>query len=933
MIDVATFNIEKFKIFAIAFCIISAILFLIPIFTFAVNFVKRHKKIGAKRKTFDSSLVLCTICLALSMFCLQFLSEFYVAFTAAKAIFESSNISEKLLVWEIFANSFDHTLKSFGADDNFLLGMEGFKALLSEVFSASKFVIYIYSVIASFMALAAPITGATIIFEILSNFFPKVKFGFLKCISKREKYYFSELNERSLALAKSITKDDPLHSPIIIFTDVYANKTQENTTELLADAKNIGAICLREDISHIHKGGRGTKKFFLIDDNEVKNLQTLTNLADDFNTKYVKDSEIYLFCQNNIYADIEQKVGNKLKAVNSNILPVRCYRNLITNMLEKTPLFEPIVHKRSKNLDDKLNLNVTILGIGDIGTEMFLTTYWMGQMLNCKLNINIISNETEEQFWGKIDSINPEIRRTIQLVNGNKDELLRVYPAEKDVNGNIIYKESDFADTYCDVRYYSCNTESEEFKKLLSGESTYSLGSKKINPILDSHYILVSLGSDHMNLSIANTLKKRIGSYHIDNAKKGNPNEKTIINYVIYNADLSKTLNSEKYVYSFSNTPDIYMQAVGGIENVYCEENIFMTRYTEASKASEENYNEKENKTSDIHPLADEYSLWANLAQCMHFKYKVFSIGYLKTSLFDETDEEKYKEKLSVECKNYIDKFRKDVTKNGKRKPSPEEQLLHRLERRRWCATTRVNGFQHTDNYEFYYRHTGSHKNNSLKLHPCLVESKDNDSAFILDDNGKFLPISLTEYTNPDQLDIVTKKVYLIKDAIKKEKALIKTFKKVLNVEKDIDDEISQLTASDKEAIVKELRNHYFTIDIEDISNSITIRKLAEKATIISTDEIVLIALRKILNNPSLDMNDSLPEIEENVKKEISNELKVIGYEIKIGNIKAGVTINELAKQLIGLEKGFKVNDFPNNKYLDYVLTYLNGDKNKKNRK
>ena len=39
--------------------------------------------------------------------------------------------------------------------------------------------------------------------------------------------------------------------------------------------------------------------------------------------------------------------------------------------------------------------------VGDIGTEMFLNTYWIGQMLDCKLRINVVSKEPEGTFENK----------------------------------------------------------------------------------------------------------------------------------------------------------------------------------------------------------------------------------------------------------------------------------------------------------------------------------------------------------------------------------------------------------------------------------------------------------------------------------------------------------------------------------------------------
>ena len=830
-LDITKNFLSNLELWSKYLIVASVILFFGVIVTIlATNWAK------SKRFSFNNKLILFTASLTISMWCLQFLADYVNNDCPAETWFE------------LLAFSFGHTFKSFGGDDNFLEGIRFVESLLSD---STQILLYrIYAVVLSFIA---PITSATVLFEIIANIFPKVRHGLYFW---RKKYYFSELNEGSLSLAKSILKQNfPTKSfskiehilpPVIVFTDVYADKGQEHITELLNEAKRLGAICLRDDITHLRKNTIRKNKFFLIDNNEVKNLQTLTNLTDKFNRKSLKNAEVYLFCQNQIYSNVEKLVSEKLKndngsELNTIIIPVRCYRNLITNMLEKTPLYEPIVQQRKDSPNKELNLNVTILGIGDIGTEMFLTTYWMGQMLNCQLNINVVSKESEEEFWGKIDYINPEIRRTTQ----ENDELLRVYEKK-----NKPENEEAFAAPYCKVKYYSCDIQSNEFRKLLEDED----GRKAI---LDTHYFLVSLGSDQANLSTANTLKNKIGEYHIINANKGDESKRTVINYVVYNADLSKTLNQNKKMCTYCNTADIYMQAVGGVEKVYSAENIFMIRYIDASKAAENNYNAKGNTTS-THPLANEYTYWANLSQCLHFKYKVFSLGYIKSSVFDN---ENYMKDVKSACENYIKTYKydreedaKNNTENNKINPTEDEMKLHWLERRRWCATTRVNGWRSTKDYEFYYPHTGKHKHEELNLHPCLVESCKNASNFKLDSNGKFVQITPFVDKNPDQLDVVTANV----TSLKKEQILI-------NVLKDI------------------------------------------------------------LKSDDIQLSDTLAKLDnETIKKTLVEALKNEGAAVDINNISSSVTVEELAKKswLVG-DNGFKVNDFPNNNYLNYVLKYL----------
>ena len=747
-------NIKSFDLFDIKvgklWSLMSAIMIIIPFLVFSIDAsIKKSDSLTKKTSnhnyrgwSFDSKLALFTVCLTISMWCLQYLSD-------------THNEDFVELSWyERAAFSFYHTLKAFGADDNFLGGMQ---YIANNITKTCFFSATVYKIYATVLSFVAPITSFAIFFELLARFIPKFKLFILKIFPWKKKYYFSELNERSLALATSILNTEKGISPVIVFTDVYANKVQESTTELLAEAKRIGAICLRDDITHIKEYGLVGRKIFLIDNNEIVNLQTLTTLANASSHKYFFKTEVYLFCQDYIYTDVEKQLRNKLEKKKFVLLPVRCYRNLITNMLEKTPLYEPIIHKRKNNPDAELNLNVTILGIGDIGTEMFLTTYWIGQMLNCKLNINVISRESEEEFWGKIDYINPEIRRSTQKY----DEILRIYSKNKiDEHGNDI----TFADPYCKVKYYSCDIQSEEFNKLFEIKNG-------ANEILNTHYFLVSLGSDQANLSVANTLKTRIGTYHI---KKERDELKTIINYVVYNANLSDTLNTNPYIYSCNNSPDnnspdIYMQAVGGIKQIYRADNIFMNDYIPGAEAAAKSYSARQRKSirEDAFEkrLKDEYTYWSNLALRLHFKYKVFSVHPFTVSIFNQNGNreqdfiekcEKYKKDFRHKpakeswIKSKLSLFKgKDKKDNEKeiivpRKTLPNENDLQWLEHRRWCAFIRTMGFRQTFDYKKYVASEQSHKHMDLKLHPCLVECNKNGIIGGLDKNSQ--PVSYISF-------------------------------------------------------------------------------------------------------------------------------------------------------------------------------------------
>ncbi len=654
---------------------------------------------GRRNKMGISGMILFLACLLGSIWCLRYAVGFYQIINDVE--------SEMTLTWweEIF-NSFGHTLQTFSMDEDYTWYMLNGKLMLSKMLGDGSVMPSVYGVYVSILNTVAPIAGGAVIFEILANIFPKIKLTIYNLAFWKEKYYFSELNEASLALAKSVCSisESSIRRPVIIFTDAYIDKEKEKDSEMLLEAKQIGAICVRDDLSHVRMNGSGMRKIFLIDEEETGNLQTLACFANAQNCMCLKKSEIYFFTNDDAYVELEKAIRDKL--LNSLgfsetdlpvFMPVRSYRNLISNLLEKLPLYEPLVGKE-RNSNGLLELTVTILGTGPIGIEMFLSTYWFGQMSDCKLTINILSQDPEEAFWDQINYINPEIRQTTI----ENDPILR------------INRRGDYADVYCSVNYIQCDVKSAVFSDS--------------DNILDSDYFFIALGSDEKNIAVANAVRKCVGQHHLNLPDF----RRTVIAYVVYDDEITSILNRNKYYCSDRKQTDIYMCAVGGLREVYGLRNIFMTDHEDTSQKVNEAYmilNDREKRADEYRTrIKDDYSYWANKARALQIKYKMFAMGIIDFSVFDmngKSDDE-YIQLLKAAC----DKFVREIAGGDQLSGEEAEKhmsLMHRIawmEKRRWNAFTRIKGFRHTDRYDVYAveGEKGTYKQMDLKLHPCLVE-------------------------------------------------------------------------------------------------------------------------------------------------------------------------------------------------------------------
>lgn len=729
-----------------------------------------EKKNDKYRSSFGiSKMLLFSACLLCSVWCLRYAVGYYSIITAP------ADNGSLTCIEEIF-NSVLHALQTFSTDEDYSAYITKGKEMLRSIFGAETVWQTVYGLYASVMNVVAPIAGGAIIFEILISIFPKIKMSVSYLSVWRDKYFFSELNDESLALATSLSeaKAPFLKKPVIIFTDAYADKENEKKTERLLAAKNIGAICVSDDLAHVKKNLWGKRRFFLMDASEAANLQTLSALADKGNDNYLKNAEIFLFTNDDAYVQLEARIYEKLsssKGFNEDnmpvFLPIKSYRNMISNLLVDLPLYEPLISKPWKS-DETKDLTVTILGTGFIGTEMFLSTYWMGQMLNCNLKINVLSQEEENRFWNKIDYINPEIRLTTQ----KGDPILR------------IKANAEPADPYCEVKYYPCDVKSSEFIDHLTD---------KKNNILDTDYFLVSLGSDEINISAANTVRKYVGQHHIETRS---PN-KAIITYVVYDSQLTDTLNGKRYFNHFGEGFDVYMQAVGCLRDVYSVKNVFMTDHDAMAEKSYDAYAALQDfkKRADIHKkrMADEYKYWADMAKVMHTKYKMYSLGLCKASVFDYNPcvkddkealkaynerlkihnaqfEKRFSEALEAEMAEFVKIAKGTVVPVSPYQSKDSMRLLHEmawLEHRRWNAFTRVKGFRHTSEYDAYAvsgKH-GSYKQMDIKLHPCLVECDKNGIRGNVSETGVVDEGSLLKATVDSDFDLLDKLSY---DASKK---------------------------------------------------------------------------------------------------------------------------------------------------------------------
>lgn len=299
--------------------IISEILFLAMCIWLLFSNVLKRKIWGRREYTGLRKTVVCSLMLMVAIYLIIFFVNKNICLIA-DAGEEARRVSDH----EIAFNSLFEMLQTFTLDAPY----EQFASKLHDILAAMGLTeekcvcMEIYSYIAF---ACAPIAGGFVLFEVIASIFPRLLVLLSLVRFYKNIMYFSELNERSIAFAKNVAENSSWWKrPILIFTDAYSDNRKEKNTELILAAKSIGAICINDDILHIHLRKThfkklGKKQIFLIDNNEENNLQTLAQMAESKYSRFLKWTDIFLFAENDVSPFLEKVIETKLRAGIENI--------------------------------------------------------------------------------------------------------------------------------------------------------------------------------------------------------------------------------------------------------------------------------------------------------------------------------------------------------------------------------------------------------------------------------------------------------------------------------------------------------------------------------------------------------------------------------------------------------------------------------------
>ena len=258
-----------------------------------------------------------------------------------------------------------------------------------------------YSVYAAILFVVAPVLTAGFVLSFFKNVSATVKYHLSP---KSDIYVMSELNERSIVLAEDIlTNPDVKGRKLVVFTGVFEKEDEENS-ELIEQAKHLGAICFKKDVTEISlkPKARGIKrKIYFVGDNEDQNVkQALTLIPTCRNNPLLNTKDTHMYVMS---SSVESEVLlNSADNGHLHVRRVRRARNFVIDTLKKYSIFDTQLTKEGKKL-----ISIVIVGLGYYGMELLKAICWCGQMDGYILQIHVfdVSCELEK----KIESVAPEL--------------------------------------------------------------------------------------------------------------------------------------------------------------------------------------------------------------------------------------------------------------------------------------------------------------------------------------------------------------------------------------------------------------------------------------------------------------------------------------------------------------------------------------------
>ena len=385
--------------------------------------------------------------------------------------------------------------------------------------------------------IAAPVLTFAFVLSFFKSFLDMLRYWMLFLC---DAYIFSELNERSLALAKSVREKDP--QALIVFTGA-TNKEDESMADLFEEAEQVDAIIQKKEIHNINFGSKGKRRklyFFTIKEDETKNQIQSLQLIDKYQKR--KNTWLYVF-STRIECEmlLNQKDAGEIIVRRINVIQSLVYNHLYNDGYSVFLAADKIPPEKAPQAkENPAPVHCLIIGMGQHGTEMVKALSWFGQMPGYQMIID--AYEKDEHANERFTAQCPELM---------SEEHNRMDPSGDEASYRItIHSGVDVA----------LSTFEEEIRQMT-----------------DVCYVFISLGSDEDNIRTAIAMRT------LFSAMNGKDSDVPMIETVVYQTEEVHALNAGEGISDYLHEP-YRIHFIGSMEEVFSVDVIMQSEIEKEAK-------------------------------------------------------------------------------------------------------------------------------------------------------------------------------------------------------------------------------------------------------------------------------------------------------------------------------------------------------------
>lgn len=544
---------------------------------------------------------------------------------------------------------------------------------------------------------AAPLCTATFLGSLVWKIFGQFR---LSISSRRPVYYFSELNDRSMTLARELDLDweqesDKSGKPLLVFCRITGDDMP-----LRAEAQKMGAVFCEEPIHvlQLPDPTRQQVRVFLIDNDEEANILTFLKMQDRFclsgtTEENTKGSEFLVFSTLEsaelVFDSILEQLDKKTLAYDLRLINET--RLVTQKLLLEHPLYEAATPNGEKDL-----ISVLVVGCGYLGTDIMKTAMLCGLMDSYEFRIQVIdqnAKKLEQQFAHD----HPYLYRPSEVLENRRDgSVPAITPA-----------------------FYQASVCTARFDRILERHCR------------QCNYIVITTGDDQLNVTTARYLQRWYARQAVES---GSTDVKLPLMFAAVRSperyDGLKTLEKEGMLHLFASNMEVY-SAQGILDRHLDTVAAMLNCYYDSQKKVFDsmrlcNWNDELRKKSKrdlrMKPLVIQHS---NQMAALHSMYKLQDLLHWNDGKQNMYSDLKTCDKKSAE--SVFPQLVHLVRKRGK--------LLYQLEHRRWTLFQALNGWDLYPKDKILARlkavkkgekYQGRpHKNEAARLHGCMIPYAD----------------------------------------------------------------------------------------------------------------------------------------------------------------------------------------------------------------